>query len=412
MQGAANAAAMAVVEEDLGASVTLQPPRLRRLPTDGGPHGVGVPAIPATPSLAPGSVAVVLGTRPEIIKLAGLLRLLGPAARIVYTGQHYDDRLGPAFFREFGLRAPDLSLAVGGTPRGEQIGEAVRRLDRAFAADRPVAVVVQGDTNATLAGALAANAQGIPLIHIEAGLRSYDRAMPEEHNRIVVDHLADLCLAPTETSRANLAAEGIDGPRVIVTGNTVVEALDQMLMPADDRAALLERMGLEPTGFVLATFHRPENVDVRGSLQAILEELGTLPIPVVLPLHLRTAARVTEYGLEDALTRLRVVDPLSYAEFLALAAESALLISDSGGVQEESSVLKRPVVVVRNSTERPEVMGTFACLVKPGPAIGEAARAWLDEGPALYERLTATPSPYGDGTASDRCHEALLDLLA
>jgi len=412
MHGAANAAAMAVVEEDLGAGVALPQPPTRLASIVAKTKGVGAPAMPASGALAPRSVAVVLGTRPEIIKLAGLLALLGPAARIVYTGQHYDDRLGPAFFREFGLRPPDLSLAVGGTPRGEQIGEAVRRLDQAFALDRPVAVVVQGDTNATLAGALAANAQGIPLIHIEAGLRSYDRAMPEEHNRIVVDHLADLCCAPTETSRANLAAEGIDGRRVIVTGNTVVEALGQMLMPAAERQALLEQMGLEPAGFVLATFHRPENVDVRANLAAILEALGTLPIPVVLPLHLRTAARVAEYGLEESLDRLRVIDPLSYTDFLALAAESALMVSDSGGVQEEASVIKRPVLVVRNSTERPEVMGTFARLVSPGPEIGEAARAWLTEGPELYERLAAMPSPYGDGTASDRCHDALLELLA
>lgn len=361
--------------------------------------------------LPPRSVAVVLGTRPEIIKLSGLLAILGPAARVLYTGQHYDDLLGPAFFREFGLQEPDLSLMVGGTPRGEQIGDAVSRLDRYFAEDPPLAVVVQGDTNATLAGALAANARHITLIHIEAGLRSYDRAMPEEHNRTLVDHLSDLCCAPTETSRANLAAEGIGGDRVVVTGNTVVEALRRMLPTSDVRRALLDRLDVAPAGFALATFHRPENVDDPEQLRAILTELGSLPLPVILPLHLRTAARIDQHDLRPLLAGLRVIDPLSYTDFLALAAESAVMISDSGGVQEESSVLKRPVVVVRRSTERPEVMGTFASLVPAGPEIGAVARRWIDEGEGLRERLARTPSPYGDGEASERCYDALREVI-
>jgi UDP-N-acetylglucosamine 2-epimerase (non-hydrolysing) len=368
----------------------------------------GTASVAALPSR---SIAVVLGTRPEIIKLAGLLTLLGPAARVLYTGQHYDDLLGPAFLREFGLGTPELSLMVGGTPRGEQIGEAVSRLDRHFAADPPLAVVVQGDTNATLAGALAANARHITLIHIEAGLRSYDRAMPEEHNRTLVDHLSDLCCAPTETSRANLAAEGIDGTRVVVTGNTVVEALHRMLPAPEIRRELLARMDVRPAEFALATFHRPENVDDPDQLRTILGELAELPLPVILPLHLRTGARIAEFGLGSLLERIRVVDPLSYTDFLGLAAESAVMISDSGGVQEEASVLKRPVVVVRRSTERPEVMGTFASLVPAGPEIGLAARAWIDGGPALRERLARTASPYGDGSASGACLEAILRLV-
>ena len=357
------------------------------------------------------SVAVVMGTRPEIIKLAGLLSLFGPTARVVYTGQHYDHQLGPAFFHELGLSEPDLSLRVGGRPRGQQIGEAVQRLDEHFAADPPLAVVVQGDTNASVAGALAANARDIPLVHIEAGLRSYDRAMPEEHNRVVVDHLANLCCAPTETSRANLAAEGIDGDRVTVTGNTVVEALRRLLPSRRCRRALLARLRLDPGAYVLATFHRPENVDDPDRLGIVLRELADLPLPVVLPLHPRMAARIETFGFAGLLARLRVVEPLGYADFLSLAAECMVLVSDSGGVQEESSVLKRPVVVVRNSTERPEVLGTFARLVAAGPAVSEAAREWINEGDSLHQRLAATPSPYGDGDASQHCHDAILRLL-
>lgn len=357
------------------------------------------------------SIAVVLGTRPEIIKLAEVCRILGPRTRVVYSGQHYDDELGPAFFRELDVPAPSQVLTVGGRPRGGQIGAATEGLDAYFATNRPLAVVVQGDTNTTLAGALAANAREIPLIHVEAGLRSRDRAMPEEHNRVVTDHLADLCCAPTEVNRSNLLSEQIDPERIVVTGNTVVEALQALLPSPAERRALLDQMDLEPAGYIAATIHRPENADDPDNLRAVLEELVALPFPVVLPLHPRTAARVREFGLEPLLSDLRIVEPLGYRPFLALAAESAFLVSDSGGIQEEASVVKRPVIVVRNSTERPEVLGTFAELVQPGPAIGKIAAAWAADLPALHDRLAALPSPYGDGSASRRCVDAIDRLL-
>lgn len=364
-----------------------------------------------TSPLPTASVAVVLGTRPEIIKLAELVRLLGPAARVVYTGQHYDDRLGPGFFRELGIPHPDVVLRVGGVPRGQQIGEALRALDQHFTEHPPRAVVVQGDTNATVAGALAANARELLLVHVEAGLRSRDRAMPEEHNRIVTDHLADLCCAPTETSRTNLALEGIVGDRVVVTGNTVVEALERLVPSPRLRRQVLQRNQVTALRYVLATFHRPENVDRPERLSEILQELVALPLPVVFPLHPRTATRVESFGLGRLLDRLCVVDPLSYGDFLALARECAFLVSDSGGVQEEASVLKRPVLVVRSSTERPEVLGTFACLVRSGQGIGAVASQWMSELAQLHERLSGTASPYGDGTASRRCRDAMLELV-
>ncbi|MGH9053987.1 MAG: non-hydrolyzing UDP-N-acetylglucosamine 2-epimerase [Acidimicrobiia bacterium] len=363
-------------------------------------------------NLAPRSVVVVLGTRPEIVKLAEVARLLGPAARLVHTGQHYDWNLARSFLEELSLPAPELQLEVGGTSRGQQIGEATRLLDRHFQVDRPRAVLVQGDTNATLAAALAANAQEIPLVHIEAGLRSFDRRMPEEHNRVLTDHLADLCCAPTEVSRANLLAEGISEDRVEVTGNTVVEAVRALLPSPEQRRSELGDLGLQPGGFVLATFHRPENVDDRDRLAAILEELAGLALPVLLPIHPRTAARVEDFGLEDRLALLRAIEPLGYRRFLALAAEGAFLVSDSGGLQEEATVLKRPVIVVRNSTERPEVLGTFCELVQPGPDIGKVAQEWSVDLEELHRRLAQLPSPYGDGTASRRSVEALGRLLA
>jgi UDP-N-acetylglucosamine 2-epimerase (non-hydrolysing) len=361
-----------------------------------------------TPSLPPRSVVVLLGTRPEAVKLAGVVRLLGDAARVVHTGQHWDATLWSDVVAELGLPAPVASLGIGGLTRGEQIGRGVSLVDAHLAAEPARAVVVQGDTNSTLAGALAANARGVPLAHVEAGLRSGDRAMPEEHNRVLTDHVADLLLAPTETAAGHLAAEAIPAERVVVTGNTVVEAAAALLPPPEARRALLG--GLTPNGYVLATLHRPENVDEPGPLAAALEALASLPLPVVIALHPRTAASAERLGLGASLARLTVLPPLPYGRFLALMAEAAALVSDSGGVQEEASLVKRPVFVLRRSTERPEVLGTFATLGGPGE-VGATVGGWLDDLPALHERLAATPTPYGDGAASERSVAALLRLL-
>jgi UDP-N-acetylglucosamine 2-epimerase (non-hydrolysing) len=348
------------------------------------------------------SIAVVLGTRPEIIKLAHIIRLLGPAGRVVHTGQHYDARLSGVFFRAFGLDDPAVQLEIGGRSRGAQIGNAVTALDAHFEGDRPAVVVVQGDTNTTLAAALAANSREISVVHVEAGLRSHDRAMPEEHNRVVTDHLADVLLAPTDGARSNLLAEGIPDERIVVTGNTVIEAVKSLLPTVEQRTELLHRFGLSPGGFVLSTFHRPENVDRPETFATILHELAGLGVPVVLPLHPRSRARAEQHGLTDLLGKLMVVDPIGYQDFLGLLAECAVAVADSGGVQEEVSVLKRPVVVVRNSTERPEVIGTFAERVAPGRGIGRIVARWLADLPAVHEELSQIPSPYGDGRASER----------
>ncbi len=362
-------------------------------------------------SSPPGGIAVILGTRPEIVKLAGIIRGLGDRARVIHTGQHYDAELSDVFFSQFGLHPPVEVLDVGGRSRGHQIGEATARLDTAFTAHPPEAVVVQGDTNSALAGGLAANAGAIPLVHVEAGLRSFDRGMPEEHNRVLVDHVADLCLAPTEASRGNLLAEGIPDGRIVVTGNTVVEAVLELLPSPEDRHRLLREHGVAAEGFVLSTFHRPENVDDPDTLKAILDSLIALPLPVLIPVHPRLAARVESFGLTARLEALRPVPPLGYREFLGLFAEAAFAVSDSGGVQEEASVVKRPVAVVRRSTERPEVLGTFSTLVVTGPAIADAAREWLGDPAAVHARLSAVASPYGDGSASRRSAAAIGRLL-
>jgi UDP-N-acetylglucosamine 2-epimerase (non-hydrolysing) len=334
------------------------------------------------------SIAVVLGTRPEIIKLAHIIRMLGDATWLIHTGQHYDPNLSGSFFGELSLPEPDEFLEVGGTSRGNQIGEAIRRIDALFESHPPLAMIAQGDTNAVLAGAIASNARGVPICHIEAGLRSFDRAMPEEHNRVVTDHLADLLCAPTQINVDNLAAEGISGPSVVLTGNTIVEAVAELLPSPGEREALCAEYGVERDRFVLSTLHRPENVDDPAKYRLILEQLADLPMPVVLPLHPRSVKRAEEHGLGDLLAKLRVVEPIGYRHFLGLQAEAALIISDSGGVQEECSILR------------------------PGDGIGAAATAILQDVAAVHARLAEIPSPYGDGSASRRSLEALAERVA
>lgn len=353
-------------------------------------------------------VMFVLGTRPEIIKLAPIIRRMPERARVVHTGQHYDPELAEQIWDAMGLARPGVVLAVGGTGRAVQVGAALCELDLVVRTHRPRVVVVQGDTNATLAGALVANAHGIALVHVEAGLRSRDRAMPEEHNRVLVDHLADVLCAPTAANVDNLRAEGISDDRVHLTGNTIVESVQDQLRSGEDTTAVLRRHGVADGEYVVATIHRPENTDDPAALETILRELAAVRLPVVMPLHPRTRARVTAAGLDHLLAPITVCDPLVPDEFLALCTGAAAIVSDSGGLQEECSVIKRPLLVVRNSTERPEVMGTFAQRVLPGAEISATVNTWTSDVPASRARLAGIPSPYGTAESGDRIAELVL----
>lgn len=357
-----------------------------------------------------GGVALVFGTRPELVKLAPLMWQLGDAAQSIHTGQHSLESLR-ALCVDLEVSEPDHVGAVAATPAGSHIGEAVVAVTAALIEDPPDVVVVQGDTNSTLAGALAASSLDLPVVHVEAGLRAFDRRLPEERNRILVDHLCDLACAPTDTARANLIREGIPESRIAVTGNTVVDAVARCLPDRLARAAMLRARDLEANAFVLATFHRPENVDDGLRLGTIIRELADLTLPVVFPVHPRTLDRAANAGVDLARANIRVIPPLGYREFLALAAECALIVTDSGGVQEEASIVGRPAIVVRRSTERPEVLGTVTTLVEVGSAIGIEARSLLSDHPAAHQRLAVLATPYGDGHATTRIIAAINDLL-
>ncbi len=349
-------------------------------------------------------VAVVFGTRPEFIKLAPLIRLLGDSAVPIHTGQHFDPSLSGEILAEISLPEPAVNFGVGGQSRAAQIGNSLIGMERVIGGVD--GVIVQGDTNSSLAGALAANAMEIPLFHVEAGLRSFDRRMPEEHNRVLVDHISDFCWAPTEGNVRNLRSEAIADERIILTGNTIVESLEGMRPTMDDAELVARKVGMTTRQFVLATLHRPENVDDPERLARIIERLGDLPVPTIFPMHPRTRAslEVAEIALPK---RIQVIDPVGYKTFLALMAGAGLVISDSGGVQEEVSVLKVPLIVLRRSTERPEVLGTFASLTDDPVEMFERAVAVLDSGESIYTDLAEIPTPYGDGTASLKMFETL-----
>ncbi|MEV5484492.1 MULTISPECIES: non-hydrolyzing UDP-N-acetylglucosamine 2-epimerase [Streptomyces] len=363
-------------------------------------------------------MAVVVGTRPEIIKLAPVIgevnALLGDgSALVIDTGQHFDESMSGRFWRELGLPTPEVRLEAGGMTRADCLGYLTVELGRVFAALAPSAVVVQGDTNTAAAGALAANAVGVPLVHIDAGLRSYDRTTPEEHNRVITDHLADLCCAATPHNHANLALEGIPNNRVILTGNTIVEAVESQLPSREDRLGFLRRYGMHPDAYILATIHHPENTDDPRTLRALIEALASLVdrMPVLFPMHPRTRHAVQRADCKDVLSRILVIDPVSSREFLSLAVHAAVLVSDSGGVAEEVTVLKRPLVVVRTLTERAESMEAgFARLVAPHQIV-PAVAGILSRHRKLVARLANEPCPYGNGTAAARIAWATKQLI-
>lgn len=354
-------------------------------------------------------VAFVLGTRPEIIKLAPVIRACrerGVEHVILHTGQHYSETLDSVFFEQLELPEPDRHLGVGSGSHGEQTGRMLIRVEQALEELDPGTVLVQGDTNSVLAGAIAASKMDVELGHVEAGLRSFDRAMPEETNRVVADHVADHCFAPTEGSRRHLETEGVPPSRIVVTGNTVVDALERNRALARRKSSVLAELDLEESEFFLMTAHRAENVDDESRFRGLLEGVDLAArdagVEVVYPVHPRASVRLSGFGI-DVPDRIRTIEPADYLDFLRLESAAEVILTDSGGVQEEACVLGVPCVTMRDSTERPETTAIDAnrlCGTAPAAIRRAAAEA----------RGTAGDweNPFGDGTAGERIVEHLL----
>ena len=353
------------------------------------------------------TIAIILGTRPEIIKMAPVIRECqrrGLDFRVIHTGQHYSYQMDRIFFEQLDLPQPQHNLDVGSGNHGEQTGRIMTGLERVLMADKPEVVLVQGDTNTVLAGALAAAKLHIKVGHVEAGLRSFDRSMPEEINRVVADHVSDYCFAPTGISKANLLKEGIAEDKIHVTGNTIVDSVYQNLEIAMRKVNVLADLGLEPREYLLVTAHRQENVDSRERLGEIIRGLelvrSEFGLPVVFPIHPRTRKMAERFGFE--FDGIRAIEPLGFLEFLQLEANARLALTDSGGVQEETCILGVPCVTLRDNTERPETLEVGSNVLAGADALRMVEKAKL-----MMGCENGWKNPFGDGHAGERILDPL-----
>ena len=356
----------------------------------------------------------VVGARPQFIKAAVVSRAI-PAfnARsrrdrqiqemMVHTGQHYDDNMSAIFFKELNMPAPAYHLGVGSGPHGQQTARMLERLEPVIEQERPDLVLVYGDTNSTLAGSLTASKLRIPMAHVEAGLRSYNRAMPEEINRVITDHLSALLFCPTDRAVKNLSCEGIV-TGVHQVGDVMYDSLLYNLARADQHTGVLAELGLRPGQYGVATIHRAETTDRPETLAGILSALGRLGLPVVVPLHPRSRAVLDAAGIARVSDSVRLMPPVSYHEMLMLERHARLILTDSGGVQKEAFLLGVPCITLRNETEWVETveLGWNRLAGTDPDAIVMAAHG------ALEETRSERGGPYGAGHAAD----AILAIVA
>jgi UDP-N-acetylglucosamine 2-epimerase (non-hydrolysing) len=352
-------------------------------------------------------ILCVGGARPNFMKLAPVLGALRADSRfhalLVHTGQHYDHQMSGAFFRDLGLPDPDFYLGVGSGSHAQQTAEILRSFEPVVLDTKPDAVLVVGDVNSTLGCALVAAKLCVPVIHVEAGLRSFDRSMPEEINRVLTDAISDLLLVSEPSGLANLAREGVEAEKVRLVGNLMIDSLRRHLEQARQRR-MPEQMGLEPGRYGVVTLHRPANVDEPAALESILEALLVIAadLPLVFPVHPRTRAKLPHAAVL-AGAGLRLLDPLSYIEFLSLMADAAAVFTDSGGIQEETTALGIPCFTLRDNTERPITVEQGTNILA-GTSKEKILAAWQRHG--LLRPGARTPDLW-DGQAAQRCVRAI-----
>lgn len=345
-------------------------------------------------------IAIILGTRPEVIKLSPIIRYCDSQQLdyfVIHTNQHYSDNMDKIFFQELQLTTPKYNLGIGSGEQGEQTGKMLVAVEKVLLIEKPNIVLVQGDTNTTLAGALAAAKLQIKVGHVEAGLRSYDRTMPEEINRIVVDHIADYLFCPTDKQAGILLEEGINKEKIFVTGNTIVDAIVHSAKNINND--LLLRYNLEKGKYILLTMHRPSNVDDKNILAKQLNNISHLArdknLKVIFPIHPRTLKNIKNFNLTIP-SNIKIIDPLGFVDLITLEKFAKIILTDSGGIQEETCILGVPSLNLRANTERPECVEVGASKIV-GSDFNELLRGFN-----FYDQADGFkwPNPFGDGQSA------------
>ncbi len=345
-------------------------------------------------------IAVLVGTRPELIKMAPVIRALNKRKLpfvFIHSNQHYSEEMDQRIVNDLKLPQPDFHLHVGSGSHAIQTGKIMQGVEKICQEIKPSVMVVHGDTNTTLGGALTAKKMKIPVGHVEAGLRSHDYQMPEEINRILTDRISDILFSPTEQAKKNLLKEGINDKTIIVTGNTVVDALLQHVDIAK-KSPILRTHSIAKNKFILATAHRPENVDSKDRLMALIALLThaqkKLNSAIVWPIHPRTAQKLAEFDL-TLPANWTIIPPVGYIEMLALMSSAQLIMTDSGGVQEEAFILKKPLVTMRDSTERPETLTANFIIDTETKKFDKALKEYANN-------KVEWSNAFGDGTAGEK----------
>lgn len=357
-------------------------------------------------------ILITVGTRPEIIKMAPVIREIekneNMTITLIHTNQHYDQNLSEDFFRILDLPSPDVNLNVESGSHGRQTADAIIGIEERIKKSASDIILAQGDTNAVLSTAIAASKLQINFGHIEAGIRSYDRTMPEEINRVLADHAADLRFAPSVIAKENLLKEGITN-RVYVTGNTIVDACLKHAPIAEEKSDIQHELDINKGEYIVSTIHRPNNTENEERLLEIVTSLDNLRIPVVFPAHPRTQKRLEEMGFSPS-DHLQITKPLDYLDFLCLCKNAKVIVTDSGGVQEEASILQVPCLTVRPNTERPETVNKGVNeLIEPSKLEIRIRDLVSDE--KSRQAMTGHPHIYGDGKAGKEIMDVISDIV-